>query len=264
LFKAIGTDLYGVNFICTLLFLIGIFSYAQTTVRPWLAIGMVIPYLGFIIGMSGIRQAAAIGIGSFALARWTRLTAFSKLALIVFAAEFHTSALFLLIFILLEGSGRLWLKVLLLTGFVMLLSSVGAGQDAIEIYNARYVAKNIISHGSVAHIALSSVPGALYLIFRKRLEGAGLNDRLVAIGSIGSIVALPLSVASSTGVDRLALFFSFVQMWTYPALVASFPKSQQIAITLCVFVILFIFVIYFTFGVAVAAFVPYRTILFGD
>ena len=224
---------------------------------------MVIPYLGYIIGMSGIRQAAAVGIGSFALARWTRLSAILKLAMIVFAAEFHTSALFLLVFMVLETSARLWLKALLIAGFVTLLSNVSAGQDAIDTYSARYLAKDVVSHGSLAHIALCAVPGALYLVFRKRLEQAGLSNRLVAIGSVGSILALPLSAISSTGVDRLVLFFSFVQMWTYPALVASFPQSKQTLIGLCVVLILFIFVVYFTFGLTVAGFVPYRTILFG-
>ncbi|MCB0359226.1 MAG: EpsG family protein, partial [Bdellovibrionales bacterium] len=132
---AMGLGIYGVNFVCALLFLTGVFSYAITTSRPWLALGVVIPYLTFIIGMSGIRQAAALGISFFALARWARLSLPSKLILIVLAAEFHAAAVSMLVFIIMDGSGRTWLRIVLVGFLMAVLLSVSAGQDMIDTYN---------------------------------------------------------------------------------------------------------------------------------
>ena len=96
----LGFYVYGVTFVCTLLFLTGVFAFALTTPQPWLALAMVLPYLGFVIGMSGIRQAAAIGICYIALARWEKLSLAVKLGALAVAAGFHNSAVLLLPLIL--------------------------------------------------------------------------------------------------------------------------------------------------------------------
>ena len=66
-------EIYGVMFICALIFLFGVFSYATTTANPWMAIAVVTPYLVYIISMSGIRQSAAIGFGYLMLSKWRDL-----------------------------------------------------------------------------------------------------------------------------------------------------------------------------------------------
>ena len=44
--------------------------------------------------------------------------------------------------------------------------------------------------------------------------------------SIIAVALLPLVLLSSTGASRLSLYFSFVQMWVFPAFVAAHPDNQ--------------------------------------
>ena len=52
---ALGWGLPGVNAICAALFLLGLYRFAATTANPWLATAAVLPYLVFIVSMSGVR-----------------------------------------------------------------------------------------------------------------------------------------------------------------------------------------------------------------
>ena len=226
----LGFYIYGVNFVCTLIFLTGIFAYANCTARPWLAIAAVTPYLCFVFGMSGIRQAAAIGVSYIALANWSRLSITVQLLFIGIAIGFHTSAIFLVVLVLFDDRNRLWLKLAFSGLFLAYIVHSGLATDAIEEYNTRYLTKNVISFGAAEHVALSAFPATLYFIFRKRIEKAGWNNSLVTIGAIGSIAALPLTAISSTGVDRLALYFSYTQMWIYPALIEAFKENEIVTL----------------------------------
>jgi hypothetical protein len=257
----LGFYIYGVNFVCTLIFLSGIFAYANCTARPWLAIAAVTPYLCFVIGMSGIRQATAIGVSYIALANWSRLSIIVKLMFIAVAVGFHTSAVILVALVIFDDRKRLWLKLIFSGLFVAYFLSSGLTADAIEEYSIRYLTQNIISFGAAQHVALSASPAILYFVFRKRIEKAGWSNSLVTIGAIGSIAALPLTAISSTGVDRLALYFSYIQMWIYPALTEALKEHESVVLFSATFIILSIFLIYFTIGLTISGYIPYHSLL---
>src|SRR3954468_8016534 len=109
--ELLGYDLQGVIFVCALLFLVGVFAYAAQTASAWIALGVVTPSLIFVIGMSGIRQGAAIGIIYFLLARWTKFSFMTKVVVIVGAGTIHNSALFALLLLMIEDRKRLWAKI---------------------------------------------------------------------------------------------------------------------------------------------------------
>jgi|SRR5271165_2622300 len=259
--STLGFYIYGVNFVCALIFLIGIFVYANCTARPWLAIAAVTPYLCFVIGMSGIRQAAAIGVGYIALANWSRLSIIVKLLFIAIAMGFHTSAVILIVLVIFDDLKHLWLKLIFFGLFFAYILNSDWATDAIEIYHSRYLTQNIISFGAAQHVALSAFPAALYFIFNKRIASVGWNTSVVAIGAIGSIVALPLTAISSTGVDRLALYFSYIQMWIYPALTEALKEDEYVVLFGVTIIILSVFFVYFTFGLTISGYVPYHSLL---
>jgi hypothetical protein len=129
-------------------------------------------------------------------------------------------------------------------------------------FTALYIESNIESTGAFFHVLLSAFPAALYLLFHKRLLAAGTASPVVKIGAYMSICALPMVMISSTGISRLSLYFSFVQMWIYPALIYTFNKSQGIWIALSVGVVLSVFFVYFVFGTNVICYIPYKNVLF--
>ena len=256
--------IYGVAFASAFIFLIGVFSYAFKTARPWLSIAVVLPYLGFVIAMSGMRQACAIGIAFFMLANWKKLAIAFRLALIVVAAGFHTSAAFLVILLLLESETSLWLKLLAvgaITAFMLYSQQSDEFYKSYQTYRNNYYDNNMISSGAYAHVALSTFPASLFLLFRKRFVQAGWDNSLVAIGAWGSIIAMPLVFVSSTGVDRLALYFSYIQMWIYPASLMAFKNQEIPLLIITTIIIITILLVYFLFGVHAESYIPYHNII---
>ena len=119
----LGFGLQGVVFVCALVFLLGIFAYAAQTASAWIALAAVVPYLIFVVAMSGIRQAAAMGIVYFVLARWSRFSYIKKASIILGAATLHTSALFALLLLLIEDRKWLWLKIAATGALILYLMS---------------------------------------------------------------------------------------------------------------------------------------------
>ena len=75
---------------------------------------------------------------------------------------------------------------------------------------------------------------------------------------------MPLLAVSSTGVDRLTLYFSFIQMWIYPAIAKAFVAQRDELRLATGSLVLLIFFVYFLFGTHADAYVPYRNLLFAS
>ena len=258
---ALGWGFYGVNAIGAALFLLGVYRFASRTANAWLATAAVVPFLVFIISMSGVRQAAALGIAFALLAEWDKASVARKVIVIALAATVHNSALFMLVFVLWDGSRYPWLRIALgsfalLVG-VRLLDQTGA----TDVYAKRYLETNVESGGAFYHVALSSFPGLIYLVFRKQIAAHGWASPLMLRASLVAIALLPLVLVSSTGTSRLALYLSFVQMWVFPAFVAAHGRRWVGATGICVVYFLAIFVVYFTLGTHAGAYIPYGNVL---
>lgn len=258
-----GVGFAGVIFVSSLIFLYGCFRYARVTFNPWLAIAVVVPYLVFIISLSGIRQACAIGIGFVMLADWQKASTTRNVLLIALAASFHNSAVVLMLFPVLSMRRPLYVRLLLAIG-IGLATAAGLDSSSAEKYRSVYLENDLISEGAFYHVMLTAFPGALYLHFRRKLAAANALDPNVFLGSILTLCALPLLLISSTGVDRLTLYFSFVQMWTYPALLRARVMNRTSLKTAVAVIVLTIFIVYFQFGSHAYTYVPYRNLLWSD
>ena len=257
-----GFEFAGVIFVGSLIFLYGCFCYARKTVNPWLAAAAVMPYLIFIISLSGVRQACAIGIGFYLFAYWERSSLVEKVAVIAIAMSFHNSAGVLLLFVIFGMKNSAFLRVSL-AAVVMAFVAYGLDKtDTFEKYKSVYIDENLISGGAFFHVLLIALPSALYLLFRKKLVKAGLADTNVLLASILTLIAMPLLAVSSTGVDRLTLYFSFVQMWVYPALLRAGVVSRSVIRLSVAVLVMAIFFVYFLYGTHVSAYLPYKNILF--
>jgi len=60
--------LWALNVICAAIFVYGLYVFARRQPNPWLAFVIAVAYVGFVIGMSAVRQSAAIGLILVALA----------------------------------------------------------------------------------------------------------------------------------------------------------------------------------------------------
>lgn len=254
--------IHGVMLICAVFFLWGLIAYAAKTPDPWLALGVVLPYLVFVVGMSGIRQAAAIGIGYYMLAHRRDWSLLANLSLIALATMFHTSAVVFLMFLLYERKEKFVLRLFFLVIVLWYLYGQWNDPEAFFRYKAQYVQGKLESGGALYHVLLTSFPAALYLLSRKRIEKTVGLDKATYAASWLSLAAIPLVFVSSTATDRMVLYFSFVQMMAYPALVKAYPAQGRLLKLAVAGIACAIFVVFFNFGEHAQYYIPYRNILF--
>lgn len=257
----LGTGYEGVIFFCSLIFLYGCFSYARTTSDPWLAIAAVLPYLVFIISMSGIRQSVAIGLGFYLLAHWNGFSIVVKLVIIALATSFHNSAALLLIFVIYTMKLSLIVRGLLTAVVILFVAYALDETDTFQKYQSVYLEQNIISTGAFYHVLLTAFPALLYLIFQKKLIAYHQDNMNVYLASLMALAAMPLLMVSSTGISRLTLYLSFVQIWVYPAIIRARVANRLLLKSAISMLIMAIFFVYFILGVHAFAYLPYQNIL---
>ena len=259
---ALGLGFQGVVFFCALIFLWGCFSFARTTSDPWMAVAVVLPYLVFVVGGSGIRQSTAIGVGFYLVAHNRDFSLLARLALIALAASFHSSAVLLLTFVIVPMRAGILVRGALLAVLAVVIVTVAADSTAAERYNSVYLTKNVISDGALYHVLLVAVPAAVYLIVRQRIRAKIPEEPSVHLATYLAVLAVPMISVSSTGVDRMTLYLSFVQMWVYPALTEAQLVPRSISLTLVTLITFATFLVYFIFGAHAHAYVPYHNFLF--
>jgi hypothetical protein len=257
-----GWGLHGVMLICALVFLYGVVSYAAKTPDPWLSLAVVMPYLIFVIGMSGIRQAAAIGLGFLMLAHRKEWPLVLQLGVVGLATMFHTSAAVFLLFLLYESKGRLPFRLLMVGAVVWYLYGQWNDPEAFFRYKAQYVQGRLESGGALYHVLLTAFPAVLYLMARKRIQQTVGLDKATLAASLLSVAAVPMVFISSTATDRMVLYFSFVQMMAYPALIKAYPSQGRLLKLVVAGIVCTIFIVFFNFGEHAQYYIPYRNILF--
>ena len=223
----LGGNMDWVNFAVSLVFVSGLVRLASLLPNPWIALVSVTPYLVIAIGMSAVRQSAAIGLVFHLMASW-RQGPSRKLLLSGIAASFHYSAVMAFIFVQQSIWLRSWVRGLLLALAAAAIFPVLNSSDAYAKYYATYLEGNLLSPGAFMHVLLNAIPGILYLLLRKRWHARfGKNDLLpmLSVLSIASIFGVSVS---STGIDRLALYLSPIQMMVYGSLPVLFGRQYQI------------------------------------
>jgi len=261
-----GMGIHGVNLVAAIFFSVGLFAYArQQCVQSWSAIAVVIPYLVIVIAMSATRQAMAIGIILFALAYWQDIKIITKASLITFAFLFHASAIAFLPLVIIELKTHPIIRYSLLIMSVWLAYIFLIDTEHARYYNEIYIEQDIQSSGAIIHIMLNFFPALLYFIFRKRIAKIYGRDKILITLSILSLLALPATAISSTGIDRLSLYFSAVQMKIYSAIpFITNNRIDRMIIQLVIFgftlLVLFVWLNYSNHSFA---YIPYRNYWIG-
>jgi len=249
----LGFDIWFVNLVCGAIFSWGLVKFARRQPNPWLAILVAVPYLIIVVAMGYTRQGVAIGFILAGLAALDRIS-MVRFAVYVFGAVlFHKSAVIVLPLVALSASRNRIVTVLLL---VLLMASlyyvfVAASVDRLV---TNYVDAEYESQGAAIRVAMNLPPAVLYLIFQKKFELSPAQEKLwrnFAFAALGTLVAL-WTVASSTAVDRLALYLIPLQMFVLSRLPFVFrgrgQSNGQVALALIAYsaVIQFVWLNYAT------------------
>lgn len=253
-----------VNFACGIIFTAGLAAFCARQPNPWLAFLVAFPYLVIVVGMSGIRQSAAIGFLFFGLNQYERGHLGRAVVLILFGAMFHASAMLMAPLCALSYSRNRLLMgaVFVALLFLMWLLFV----ESFGVYAVRYSSEKIQSTGIWYRLAMNSLPAVIYLYFMRRFE-LDENSRLLWRNlSIASLVLVPLALIlpSNTAVDRFVLYLFPLQSFVLGRIQLGFGANRQTSGQLLLLVIAYaatVQIVFLQFGTYSSFYVPYRSIL---
>lgn len=260
-----GADMTITNCFAAAILILGVVAYARRTLNPWLGVLAATPYLIIGFGMSGVRQAIGIGFTLLALSLWHRGRTFTQFGLIGLAALFHTSALVVALFLLLDlrlkRSTTILVMIPALALNALLLPQLDAGEETVSLY--RYVdGSTAESLGSLFHIAFILLPGLAAVALRRKIFKYIEHPDLIWYGIAATLGLVLLNLLASTAASRLSLYLYFVPIAVYPAIVAALRGARMpatIAIVAGHFAILFL---WFSFANNAYRHLPYQSLLF--
>jgi hypothetical protein len=257
----LDAGVYLVNFIVAIIFVSGLVRFAKTTPLPFLALISVTPYLVIAIGMSATRQSAAIGLVFHLMASWRQGLAY-KVSLSTLATLFHNSGIMSFIFVMQSLKMRHWVRLLLYGLGAAVLYPVLTQTDAALKYQKIYIEDDLVSSGALMHALLNVIPSAIYLVFRRQWRARfGASDLLLLLALLSILSVFGVSV-SSTGLDRLALYLSPIQMMVYGSLPFLFGYQYKTQLTVVIIVIqLLIMFFWLSYANTAEPFLPYQNLI---
>ena len=206
------------NTLCGLIFAVGLLAFCQAQPRPWLALNLAFPYLITVVAMGYSRQGVAIGLKMIALLALQRDRLLQFLGWIALAAFFHRTVLVMLVLPVSTLSGSLRFSQLIRLGLLAgsaygLYSSVIAPNITITcgaiMVAGISISRRLDSRGSSACCPLVFLPN------RRRFQLSADVQRiwtLISVMAVAAAIGLA-TVASSTAVDRLALYLIPLQLF---------------------------------------------------
>lgn len=255
------------NLLPTAIFFFGAHLLARRQPDRFAFLVLLFPILIINLTMSGIRQAAAIGILCVAYNMFVEKRVIGFTLLVLLASTIHTSAIvFLLLVPLVNGRysrKRLVLAaVLAIPGALLMMRSTAA-----EVATSRYLDTGADAAGAAFRVALLFLSGvALLALLRKPwIKSAAPDYKLVSVGSLGMLAIAALLPLSTVIADRVGYYLIPIQAVIF----ARIPFLPAIR-----FRTLSILAAYVALGVTLAVwvsfsahfqqcYVPYRTWLFG-
>ena len=210
-----GWGVYGANLVGGLIFCLGLFRCARATSAPWLALAVAMPMLVVVVSMSANRQTVAIGVLLWLVATWQTTPLWRRTLVTLFAASFHFSAAFFLLFVALDIKMRpaFKLALALLMGTAMIAFMQFSG--AMDRYDQVYVggqSELTYSPGATQHVLFNGLP-ALALFLRKGLREKVLPNQLLIRMAWMALALVPMAFVFSAASGRMTLYLFPVSMF---------------------------------------------------
>lgn len=258
-----GWEIYGVNLIYAIIFVIGLITFCRTLPYPWLAFAVAVPYMVVMVSMGYSRQGVALGIFMLAITYLEKGKFKSYIVLVLAATLFHKSAIILLplgLFLVQRG---------MLLRVVIMVPVLYGGWDLLlaekqEQLWSTYVNQQMQSSGAYIRVFMNFVPAVLFLMYRKQWKENYTDYPFWFWVSIGSIVSLALVGAATTAVDRVSLYFIPIQLAVFARLPYLARKKMSPQIVKLVIILGYTAVLFVWLGFASHAhcWIPYQNIIF--
>lgn len=261
----LDAGIYVPNGICALLLGLGVARVAGDTRNPWLAMAMAVPYVFIVVGMGYVRQGAALGLILLAAGAVARGHTVRSMIFLALSLGFHSTSVVVWPFFAWALATRNKLRIFMLATvgsaiFFVLVSS------RLEQFDQGYLESEYDSSGALVRLLMGLIPALLMLARWKHFEVATRARPLwlgFAIANVLLFVALGLS-PSSTAVDRMAVYFSVVQIVTMGNIIRLTGASERTGLFLRVLAfgtVSAVQLVWLVYATHASYWVPYHTVL---
>lgn len=267
---ALGMGIYGVNFVCAVIFSIGLILFCKAQPRPWFALTLAMPYLVIVVAMGYTRQSVAIGLVMLAILALERGKLRQFFIVLALAALFHKTAVIMSAAALpsIGKGGKITDKIVKFLLILLIASALVYTLliPRLDFYLYGYEQQAMQSQGAGIRVAMNAVPAALMVIYARRLRLTEIQKVIwLGLAYLGLACVLGLvALNSSTAVDRLALYCIPLQLFVGSRvsdlnLIRISKKSLTLIIVLLAAAVQFIWLNY---AITAFAWLPYQNILF--
>jgi len=266
-----GVGMYGVNLICSALFISGLVYFCRRQPNPWLAFVVAVPILVNVISIGYVRQATAMSFEFFALGALIDGRVRHFVIFVAIGALLHASAVSIFpLLLLLKGSSK-YLKmlfggILIFTGFFF-VHELNTFLWYFDFYS-RY-SLSLDNTAALTRILMSALPAIIFLAFRDQLS-FGLNDSRLWWGiSVLSIISTFIVMFMSSAtliIDRLAIYLMPIQLVVFPRLLSLFRPGASRGFVMLLIIAGYALVqfVWLNYGKHIAGFVPYMHYSFDE
>ena len=262
--------IYGVNLICSTIFVYGLIFFCKNQPYRWIAIGIAMPIIGIVFAMGATRQAAALGFVYIAIKYLMQGSRTKYFIFICVATTFHKSAILMMPFGMIGG-----IKYKLIYQFLfasLFLIAIWLFWDKFTNYYEYYINSprvkeggRMYAHGGRARVWLNAIPVLLYFFLSKNKtlfkEQAGSFWKYL---SIAIIISIPLVEFYSAATDRINYYFSVIQIMVWPRIIyMQHSKFNKALMVVVIFILYFLVLfIWLNFARHRGVYVPYQNIIF--
>jgi len=235
----VGAEIWLVNLVCAIPFVVGLASIARLQPNPWLALAAAAPLFIIVVGMGYTRQATAAGFMLIALAGLSRGRGFWWfLGWTLVGSLFHQSILVFIpiipVFLFrISAFSVLLIAVALVIGYFVILP------HALERYSIGYINQIYLAKGAIFRIVPNALTAAMLLAFRRQFAAPPVELKIwrgfayLALAIFAAFFFIPSTVI----LDRLSIYVLPLQFWVWSRLPTAFGHQRQPNIILTLLVI---------------------------
>jgi len=263
--ERLGLGIYGANFACAAVLVYGLMSFCWRQPSPWRTLAFAMPVLVIGIGMSGMRQATAIGFLMLAMNAFTdgRLRGF--IFWVLLAVPFHqTAAAFLPLAWFMRS--RIALLPVIVAGGIFVLLGIFVLKDSVNYYTESYLKQSPEANGALPRVALNVLAAVTFLVFRKewtRRYSEGTLFTLLAFAAVPMAAAVFMAPVAA---DRMSMYLIPFQIAVFSRLPEFVRTPAMKFATATAILVLYALTlgIWLSFSkVAQSNWLPYQSILWG-
>jgi hypothetical protein len=269
LIKRLGLGYVWLNVAASLVYLVCVFRFSRLAPRPLLLVALFFPIMIVQLGMSGLRQALAVGFLLLAFEQFVEKSKLRTAIWVVVAAQFHTSAYVFLPVAFLAGAQ---VSVSRIIGALVVLGPVAALflDERIQVYSDRYVEQiygENSSSGALFRYAVIMIPAIGFEIYKKRVKRVFPKTYdLLRFFSLMTFALIPVAAVSTVALHRFIYYVQPVSLLMFINVAMVLPHRRRASRQL-LFAPVFVLGLYMLgwFGMSRHAdycYVPYQSYLF--